>query len=198
MDDKIVAMYCLCADILDAIGHVEDPQQRMNDAEVITTGLVAMLFFRGNVEAGRTLRSTARYMPHRLSRSRLSRRRHRLQNLFLTVFDLLGHTGKPLNTESVYIRDSFPIAVCANYRIPRAKLYQHEAYRGYIASKKRYFYGLKIHLLVTKEGQPVECCLTPGSYSDVRALKAFSFNVPEGSHIYADKAYHDYKMEDAL
>jgi len=198
MDDKILAMYCLCADILDAIGHVEDPQQRMSDAEVITTGLVAMLFFRGNFEAARTLLSTSRYIPQMLSRSRLNRRLHRLQNLFLTVFELLGHTWKQLNTESVYIIDSFPIAVCDNYRIPRAKLYQHEEYRGYIASKKRYFYGLKIHLMVTKEGQPVECFLTPGSSSDVRALKAFSLDIPEGSQIYADKAYNDYKMEDVL
>jgi hypothetical protein len=62
MDDKIVAIYCLCADILDALGHVEDPQQRMSDAEVITTGLVAMLFLRSNFEAARTLLSTSRYM----------------------------------------------------------------------------------------------------------------------------------------
>jgi hypothetical protein len=149
-------------------------------------------------EAARTLLSTARYIPHMLSRSRLNRRLHRLQNLFLTVFELLGHTWKQLNTESVYIIDSFPMAVCDNYRIPRAKLYQHEEYRGCIASKKRDFYGLKIHLLVTKEGQPVECFLTPGSYSDVRALKVFSFNIPEGSYVYADKAYNGYKMEDTL
>ena len=198
MDDKILAMYCLCADILHAIGHVEDPQQRMNDAEVITTGLVAMLFFRGNFEAGRTLLSTARYIPHMLSRSRLNRRLHRVQNLFLTVFDLVGHTWKQLNTESVYIIDSFPVTVCDNYRIPRARIYQEEAYRGYIASKKRYFYGLKIHLMVTPQGHPVECFLTPGSYSDVRALRFFPFNVPSGSCLYADKAYNDYEMEDLL
>jgi hypothetical protein len=29
-------------------------------------------------------------------------------------------------------------------------------------------------------------------------LKAFQFDVPEGSHIYADKAYHDDAMEDVL
>jgi Transposase DDE domain len=198
MDDKILAVYGLSADILNAIGPAEDPQPQMSDAEVITTGLVAMLFFRGNFEAARTLLSTSRYIPHMLSRSRLNRRLHRLQNLFLTVFDLLGQTWKQLNTESVYIIDSFPIAVCDNYRIPRAKLYQHEEYRGYISSKKCYFYGLKIHLMVTKEGQPVECFLTPGSYSDVGGLKAFSFTIPEGSHVYADKAYNDYKMEDDL
>jgi Transposase DDE domain len=77
-------------------------------------------------------------------------------------------------------------------------LYKGKAYRGYIASKQRYVYGLKVHLMVTQKGQPVECFLTPGSYSDVRAMKTFAFDVPEGSHIYADKAYNDYQMEDAL
>ncbi len=38
----------------------------------------------------------------------------------------------------------------------------------------------------------------PGSYSDVRVLKTFQFDLPEGSHIYADKAYNDYELEDAL
>jgi Transposase DDE domain len=198
MDDKILAVYCLSADILNAIGHAEDPQQQMSDAEVMTTGLVAMLFFRGNFEAARALLSMPRYVPHMLSRSRLNRRLHRLTDLFLMLFDLLGRTWKQLNTESIYVIDSFPVAVCDNYRIARAKLYRKKEYRGCIASKKRYFYGLKVHLLVTKDGQPVECFLTPGSYSDVRTLKTFRFDVPEGSHVYADRAYNDYTMEDVL
>jgi Transposase DDE domain len=173
-------MYGFSADILNAIGHAEDPQQQMSDAEVITTGLVAMWFFRGNFEAARALLSMPRYVPHMLSRSRLNRRLHRLTDLFLMLFDPLGCTWKQLNTESIYVIDSFPVTVCDNYRIPWAKLYRNKEYRGCIASKKRYFYGLKVHLLVTKDGQPVECVLTPGSYSDVRMLKAFRFDVPEG------------------
>jgi hypothetical protein len=51
---------------------------------------------------------------------------------------------------------------------------------------------------VTKDGQPVECFLTPGSYSDVRMLNTFRCDVPAGSQVYADKAYHDYVMEDVL
>jgi Transposase DDE domain len=160
----------------------------MSDAEVITTGLVAMMFLRGNFETARALLSMPPYLPHMLSRRRLNRRLHRLKHLFVTLFDLFGYTWKQLNTASVYIIDSFPITACDNYRIPRAKLYQHEESRGYIPSKKRYVYGLKLHLMVTKEGQPVECFLTPGSYSDVRALKTFQFDVPDGSRIYADKA----------
>jgi hypothetical protein len=55
-----------------------------------------------------------------------------------------------------------------------------------------------VHLLVTNDGQPVECLLTPGSSSDGRRLKAFRCDVPEGSHVYADTAYHDYAREDVL
>jgi hypothetical protein len=51
---------------------------------------------------------------------------------------------------------------------------------------------------VIKDGQPVECFLTLGSYSDGCMLKTFRCDVPEGGHIYADKAYHDYGMEDVL
>jgi hypothetical protein len=121
MDDKILAIYGLSADILNAIGHAEDPQQQMSDAEVITTGLVAMLCFRGNFEAARALLSMPQYRPHRLSRSRVNRRLHRLTDLFLVLFELLGYTWKQRNTASVEVSDRFPVAVCDNDRIPRAK-----------------------------------------------------------------------------
>jgi DDE family transposase len=198
MDDQILAMYCLCTDFLKALHHAEDRQQKMTDAEVMTTAFVAMVFFGGNFEHARALLGTSQYMPTMLSRSRFNRRLHLLQDLFVRLFNCLGETWKELNIESVYVIDSFPGAMCDNYRIPRAKLYQHEAYRGYIASKKRYFYGVKLQLMVTTRGQPVECFLTPGSYSDVHALRTFQFDVPAGSFIYADKAYNDDEMEDLM
>jgi hypothetical protein len=52
--------------------------------------------------------------------------------------------------------DSFPVAVRDNYRIPHAKIYQDETLRGYLASKKRYFYEVKIDLMIAQEGQPIE------------------------------------------
>jgi hypothetical protein len=55
MDEKILAIYCLCADVLQALGQAEDPQPKMSEAEVITTAVVAMLFFRGHFEAARAL-----------------------------------------------------------------------------------------------------------------------------------------------
>lgn len=72
------------------------------------------------------------------------------------------------------------------------------AFRGYTASKRQFFYGLKLHLLTTSDRRPVELWLTPGSHSDVRALDYFSFDLPEGATLYGDKAYNDYFVEDEL
>jgi hypothetical protein len=51
MDDKIIAIFCLCDDLLKAMHHQEDCQCQMNDAEIMTTAFIAALFFRGNHEA---------------------------------------------------------------------------------------------------------------------------------------------------
>ena len=71
-------------------------------------------------------------------------------------------------------------------------LYQGEAYRGDCASKKRYFYGIKVHFLVTRDGQPVEVFLTPGAFAVVNALPGFAFDLPAGATIYANHDHNDY------
>ena len=83
MDDQILAVYGLRADLLNAIGHAEDPPPQLREAEVITTGLVALWFFRGHFAAARALLRLPRSRPHLRSRRRLNRRRHRLPALFV-------------------------------------------------------------------------------------------------------------------
>jgi hypothetical protein len=198
MDDKIIATFCLCDDLLKTIHHQEDSQCQMNDAEIMTTALIAALYFRGNHESARALLKQYGYIPQMLSKSRFSRRLHRIKDIFIILFHLLGKIWKTLNTEAIYVIDSLPVTVCDNIRIRRSKIYSKEDFRGYQASKKRYFYGLKIHLMVTQDGQPVECFLTPGSFGDVDALKSYVYELPDGAIIYADRAYNDYEIEDLL
>jgi len=198
MDDKIIVTFCLCDDLLKAIHHQEDCQCHMNDAAIMTTALVASLFFRGNHESARTMLKQHSYIPHMLSKSRFSHRLHRIKDLFIILFNLLGKIWKTLNTDAIYGIDSLPVAVCDNMRIRRSKIYAKEEFRGYQASKKRYFYGRKMHLMVTQDGQPVACFLTPGGFGDVDALKYYAYELPDGSIIYADKAYNDYEIEDLL
>jgi len=94
----------------------------MSDAEVMTTAIIAMLYFKGNFRLASQYLYEHRYVPNMLSKSRFNRRLHRIADLFLTLFLRLGETWKKLNEKSVYVIDSYPIAVCDNYRIKRSKI----------------------------------------------------------------------------
>jgi hypothetical protein len=198
MDTQIITIYCLCDDMLKAFHHRDDPQCQMTDAEVMTTALVAALFYGGNFEQARGFLKTEGYIPAMLSKSRFNRRLYRLEPMFHSLFDLLGAFWSRENHRAVYILDSFPVAACDNYRIPRSHRFQGEVWRGYQASKKRYFYGLKIHLMITESGQPVEFFLSPGSYSDTSAYGWYRFDLPQQAWVTGDKAYTDYVIEDVL
>ena len=198
MDTQIVVVFCLIDDMLKALNHHEDQQCKMCDAEVMTTAIVAMLYFKGNFCLASQFLYDAGYIPGMLGKSRFNRRLHRIADLFLTLFLRLGESWKKLNERSAYVIDSYPIAVCDNYRIMRSKIYTGEDWRGYIPSKKRYFYGVRIHIMITEYGEPVEFFLAPGAFSDTSALSLYNFDLPEHSWVTGDKAYNDYMVEDIM
>jgi hypothetical protein len=95
------------------------------------------------------------------------------------------------------------VPVCDNIRIGRCRIYpleegddddaipKKESFCGYIlASKRRYFYGLRVHLVVSGAGgEPVEFSLAAGSEADVAVFKDLELDLPEGSIICAEKGY---------
>jgi hypothetical protein len=196
-DAKIVALYCFTDDLLKAIGHRGDPQARVSDAEVITTAFVASLFFSGHQDNARRFMTSYGYVPDMLSKSRLNRRLHRLGATLTGVFEVVSHHLKTIAGAADYVLDSFPVPVCDNIRISRCRILRGQAWRGYQASMRRFYYGIKVQVL-TLNGTPVEFCITAGSEADVRALHALPLAVAPESSIYADAAYTDYRVEDLL
>ena len=170
----------------------------MTDAEIITTAFVAAMFFNGNHSKACSYMKDHQLIPNMLEKSRFNRRLHRLSMVMNDLFHQIGMILKESSDCTEYLLDSFPVALCDNIRIFNVKLIKSENYRGYIASKKRYFYGVRVQLLTTKSGIPVEFVLMPGSASDVRGLNALPLNLPPGSEIYSDSAYTDYITEDGL
>lgn len=199
MQEKIITIYCLCADFLIAYGHKDDPQAQISTAEVMTCALVASWFFAGNQEAARLFLKEHGYIKNMLSKSRFNRRLHALPDtLWQALFYLLAQIHQQTQKEPDYIVDSCPIPVCENMRIQRCKLYQQAGYRGYCASKHRYFYGLKLHLVVAASGKPVDLVLTPAAVTDTPGLRCLFLDLPDGSDLYADKGYCDYPAEDTF
>ncbi len=206
MDDTIITIYCLCDDFLKANHRFDDPQIRLTTAEVMTVPLVAATFFGGNIDKTCRFLREYGYMPNMISKGSFNHRLHAIDpSLWQGLFSLLAEFFKRRNSseQTYYVVDSLPVAVCDNIRIKRCRIYplkEHGgAFRGYISSKRRYFYGLRVHLVVTGAGEPVEFSLAAGSESDVvRVFKDMELDLPEGSIICADKAYTDYHYEDLL
>ncbi|KAA6318140.1 hypothetical protein EZS27_031809 [termite gut metagenome] len=118
-----------------------------------------------------------------------------------TLSELFFHVGpalKELSLHDTYSIDSFPLAVCHNIRISGSRMVKGAEYRGYCASKRSYFYGYKVPVVVTADGIPVEYTFTSGSSHDIFGLKQMPLNLPEGSTLYADAAYRDYTLEEML
>jgi hypothetical protein len=88
--------------------------------------------------------------------------------------------------------------VCDNIRISRCRLAQGKQFRGYLASKRRYFFGVRVQVVVTVEGVPVEFSILPGSLSDIEGMANLPLALPAGADVAADAAYTYYEWEDAL
>lgn len=197
-DIKIIAVYCLIDDILKGIGHKEDSRRKVSDSEVITTAVVAALYFGGHMDNARNFMKMTGMVPQMLDKSRFCRRLHELESLLFSMFFQIGEYVKQVMGAGEYVIDSFPVAVCDNIKISRSKIVKGEQWRGRQCSMRRYFYGVKVQVLTTAGGIPVEFSFVPGNESDVQALKKLPINVAPESNVYGDSAYTDYGIEDDM
>lgn len=167
----------------------------------MTTAVTAALFFGSNHALTRRFLHEHGYTRNSLSASRFCRRLARVpQTAWQLVFSLLAQVFIEQNAKrgADYAIDSYPVLVCANCRINRCRLFpveEHKALRGKQPSKKRYFYGFKVHLLVTSVGEPVEFFLSAGSMHDMQGMRCLSLDLPAGSTVWGDKAYQDHKEQ---
>lgn len=199
MEEQILTIFYLCDEVLHALQMKEDPQVQMTNAEVMTVALTAATFFSGNFETSRQFLHEHGYMPEMLSKSRCNRRLHAIgESVWHVVFSLCATVFKQINGEQEYGIDSFPVPVCDTSRIRRSQISHGEEYRGYIASKRRYFYGLRVHMLISITGQPIEFLLTPGASHDAKIVKQFAFDLPANAVVNADTAYNAYGYEALL
>ncbi len=198
MCDSTLAIYCFIDDFLKTSGHRQDKRAEVSDSEVITIAITAMLHFGGNFEKSRLVLHQLGLMKRLLSRSRFSRRVNRLADLIQLLFRKLGSILKDLHWESRYLLDSFPVPLCDNIRIGRSRIVSDKRYRGVMTSFRRYFYGVRVQVLATSDGIPVEFCILPGACSDLQALAELALDLPPMAQLFVDGGYNFYEWEDYL
>lgn len=109
------------------------------------------------------------------------------------VFHQLGITLKELNAECRYALESFPVVVCDNIFIACSRLVCEAHYRGYVASKRRSIYGIRVQMMVTVGGVPIEFRILPASLSEVAELAHLPLSLPAGAEVAADASYTYYE-----
>ncbi len=97
METEIITLYVICDEFLNYMNRQDHQQSEMNDAEVLTIALVAMLYCSGNYAQARRWLRTPQYIPWMLSKSQFSRRFKRLQPVFVPLFQQVAEQFKSLN-----------------------------------------------------------------------------------------------------
>lgn len=198
-EEQVIAIYCFCDDFLKARNHQDWPNVKMNLAEIMLVYIVATRFFYGNIERAYKTLKDQRYITKGLSKGRLNVRLHAVHpQIWHDLTRFAYEQRQSLDLSKEFVVDSFPISVCRNIRINRCRIYEGEEFRGYNASKREYFYGLKVNMIATAEGQPFEVIFCPGKYHDSEPFKLMRLDLPKGSSLYGDSAYTDYEKEKEL
>jgi Transposase DDE domain len=199
MEMYATIVYVISDEILRILNVEDDPQAKMSNAEVITFTIFAAKFFSGNYKIARYLCKKLRLFPNILSNSRLNRRIHNIAWIYWhAIFRFLSFLANQTDDTCYFAVDSFPVSYCQKNRIDKRKRFLAPAYLGFAASRKRYFCGIKVHMIVTNQGRPIEVQFRPGAESDVNVLWSMELDIPSHSILYADGAYNCFELEDVL
>ena len=103
-----------------------------------------------------------------LERSRFNRRSRQLIWLLQLIRQAMNNQ---ISSDTIAIVDSFPLPLCQSVRNHRASIFEGLADIGYNASKHQWFYGFKVHMLVTLSGYILNYIVTSASVHDIKAVE---------------------------
>lgn len=131
-----------------------------------------------------------------------NRRLNRLSAAFALVLqDCLARGAAELDSGSDRLLDSLPVMLAKGSRGDAAKVARGLAAKGYCASKRLYYHGVKLHLVARKRYKrlpvPESLALTSAAVHDLTAFQQ-RLPVPEEGALFGDKAYGDTETRQAL
>lgn len=129
-----------------------------------------------------------------LERSRFNRRARQLIWLIQLIRQAMN---QELSSNTIVIMDSFPLMLCQPVRNFRTTIFEETADIGYNASKKLWFYGFKVHMLVTLSGYILNYVVTPASVHDIQVVDELLEGCQQ-SMILADLGYLSKELKEGL
>jgi hypothetical protein len=181
-EDLFLVVYCLVDDYMHTrFGSSNQPRKRRGpkaeefaDSEVLTILLVGELcqVRRERAWLRQVRASYSRLFPRLPEDSRFARRAEAVRELLRHLrAAVLGWAGEDVHP--VRLLDSFPMPLCACYRIRQSSMPISGSSFGYNSSKCVYYFGLHPGLLLTERGYIDDLFLAPGYLADPDLLTAY-------------------------
>lgn len=181
-EDLFLVVYCLVDEWMHArFGGSNLPRKRRGpradefaDSEVLTLLLVGELcqVKRERAWLRQVRASYLDLFPRLPEDSRFARRAQAVRELLRCLrAAILGWAGQ--DVQPVRILDSFPMPLCACYRIRQSSMPISGSSFGYNSSKRAYYFGLHPGLLLSEAGYIDDLFLAPGFLQDVDLLVAY-------------------------
>jgi hypothetical protein len=178
-EDLFLVVYCVIDDWMRTrFGSANAPRARrgpgaaeFSDAEVLTVLLVGELCHGRRERAWlRQVRASYRALfPALPTDGQFSRRAQAVRDLLRRLRQTILFWADA-DLEPLRLLDSFPLPLCACFRIRQSSLPISGATFGYNAAKKQFFHGLRPQLLLTGSGFIDDLILAPGNCNDTPAL----------------------------
>ncbi len=201
--DHLTVLYVTIADFFDRHPAMADWRRSNNsqplftDAEVLSIALMQGYFRTSTLK--RTyllvLANDPGAFPKCCSYKQWLARLHRLSAQLGLIIEELAHNHA--TEKQFYLLDAQPIPVCQPIRHARVLLLRDEgAYFG--KTSKGWFFGFKLHLLVTADGLIINAIMTPGNWDDREVATALTQAVASGSVCLGDRGYRRPWLQEEL
>ena len=161
-------------------------RRNINLCKISDSSILALLIWQASLGVESQRRFCEKLV--NLSHSRFNRRARMLLPLIYLI-------RRGLNEEvdlsgDILIIDSFPVPVCQPIRNRRAKIFRGYADIGYKATKKIYYYGFKVHAIVSDDGYLLDYIVTKASVHDAKETVELITNAhPDNRYLLGDEGY---------
>ncbi len=198
---QLIRTYLILCDQYEAQGHwlcqrlSNNPTPpEFSDVEVLTVYLFGITEGRRTIKACHDFakQHMTEWFPKLPSYQAFVARLNELADLFPALIDALRYESP---ATQVHLIDSFPIMMANSARSSFAKVAPELGAKGYCATKKTFYYGIKLHVTAqARPGQlplPRTILVTAANVADLVPLRAVP---PETGILIGDKAYLDQEL----
>lgn len=163
---------------------------KLSDATILT--LILLQVYLGITSQAKFYRLVKVLLPH-LELINLSRFNRRSRQLLPVIQRIRLALAKRAECSDVAIIDSFPLRLCQNIRNRRVKIFTPYANIGFNATKRIWFYGFKVHVVMDLDGLILNYVVTKASVHDAKEAPELIQNCP-CPYILADVGYVGRKL----